>query len=109
MLKLPINKIILLITSGGDFLCRIINVGQDAATAIDVHKRMVTATRDIIYTDLEYCGKYQFERRNIVGFTSLEEISPLEEENNYKQKLLNSFKEAQRKRTFSKIKLITTK
>lgn len=94
MIKLPLKKSILLLTTCGKYICRVIYANDEVITCVDVHERILTPIGEIIYSDYELGGKIIFDRRTVTGYKPLDEVNELLEENEYQEKLNKTYEDA---------------
>lgn len=109
-LKLPLKQRILLITTEGKYICRIIYAGDDYVTAVDVNERIGLLDGIVLYTDMELGGKMIFSRDHIVGYKLLEDYEPvLEGEDAFDEETLKKYEAnlvEYRRKNFRLIKFI---
>ena len=89
MLRLPLRKQILLITTSGMFICKVICAKEEYIIAVDVEMRMISPTNDIFYTAHELGGKVHFDGTAITGYSNLEEDCEFTSENEYRKKIVS--------------------
>lgn len=71
MLRFPLRVPILLITSGGKFIGKITNAGDDCLKVIDVVEKIITPNGEMIYTDNDISGVFHFDRKQIIAYKTL--------------------------------------
>ena len=91
MLKFPLHTPILLITTGGKFIGQITYAGDTCLKIINVVERIFTPNGDFLYTDNELSGVLHFDRRQIIGFKSLDQNELYEIEQEETENVINNY------------------
>ena len=102
ILRYPLRKNILLITTGGIFSCRLVHANDEYLTAVDVKLKKQDPMNGFSFIDIEILGKIFFNRNSVVGYS-------MDEKYMYKNNDLKFFKkskfrgEHQKKDNFPKL------
>lgn len=92
MLRLPLRKKILIIMDSGlQFICRVVSAQEDVITVVDLQLRVLTPTGDFLHNIKEMSGKFYFARSKIVGYSPLYGEAETPEENKYRSELLTKY------------------
>ena len=91
MVRLPFHERILLITTGGMFLCKVEKAKDEFIIAYDVQLRFLGPRGDILVTTKELGGKFCFDRKAIVGYSSLEKDCDEKEQDNYRKTIVGQY------------------
>lgn len=75
MIKLPLNKPIILMTNMGDLYCKVKFAGKDTLKLINVKRKIYTENQDYFFTD-EMEDEVIIDRESVVGYSNVN-IKPL--------------------------------